>query len=95
VCGKAECGKSPLDMEFLVHGALEYGEPGVSMNSEGTEQRLIATVASLSFDFRDLIKRKKLRLDYVFIDGTRLPRLQQHQRTVQYGTEHGANAYTP
>jgi circadian clock protein KaiC len=55
-------------MEFLVHGALDYGEPGVCMNFEETEEKLTANVASLGFDLRDLIKRKKLLVDYVFID---------------------------
>jgi len=67
VCGKAGCGKSLLGMEFLVHGAVEYGEPGVCMNFEETEEKLIANVASLGFDLSDLIKRKKLMLDYVFV----------------------------
>ncbi|MDR3776421.1 MAG: circadian clock protein KaiC [Terracidiphilus sp.] len=68
VCGRAGCGKSLLAMEFLVHGAVEYGEPGVCMNFEETEEKLTANVASLGFDLRDLIKRKKLLVDYVFID---------------------------
>jgi circadian clock protein KaiC len=28
VCGSAGCGKTLLSMEFLVRGALEFGEPG-------------------------------------------------------------------
>jgi circadian clock protein KaiC len=68
VCGKAGCGKSLLGMEFLVHGAVEFGDPGVCMNFEETEDKLIANVASLGFDLRDLIRRKKLLLDYVFVE---------------------------
>ncbi|MGA7645938.1 MAG: ATPase domain-containing protein, partial [Terriglobales bacterium] len=34
VCGSAGCGKSLLAMEFLVHGAVRYGEPGVCMDFE-------------------------------------------------------------
>jgi circadian clock protein KaiC len=68
VCGRAGCGKSLLAMEFLVHGAIEYGEPGVCVNFEETEEKLTANVASLGFDLRDLIKRKKLMVDYVFIE---------------------------
>ena len=37
VCGSAGCGKSLLAMEFLVHGAVRYGEPGVCMDFEETE----------------------------------------------------------
>jgi circadian clock protein KaiC len=68
VCGRAGCGKSLLAMEFLMHGAVQYGEPGVCMNFEETEDKLIANVASLGFDLRDLIKRKKLLVDYVSIE---------------------------
>jgi len=72
VCGKAGCGKSLLAMEFLVHGAVKYGEPGVCMNFEETEGKLMANVASLGFDLRDLVKRKKLFLDYVFIERSQI-----------------------
>ena len=72
VCGKAGCGKSLLAMEFLVHGAVRYGEPGVCVNFEETEEKLKANVASLGFDLRDLIKRKKLFLDYVFIERSQI-----------------------
>jgi circadian clock protein KaiC len=68
VCGRAGSGKSLLAMEFLVHGALEYGEPGVCINFEETEEKLTANVASLGFDLRDLSKRKKLLVDYVSIE---------------------------
>jgi circadian clock protein KaiC len=72
VCGKAGCGKSLLGMEFLVHGAIEYGEPGVCMNFEETEEKLIANVESLGFDLHDLIKRKLLMLDCVFIERSQI-----------------------
>ena len=72
VCGKAGCGKSLLAMEFLVHGAVHYGEPGVCMNFEETEEKLAANVASLGFDLHDLSKRKKLFIDYVFIERSQI-----------------------
>jgi circadian clock protein KaiC len=68
VCGRAGCGKSLLAMEFLVHGAVEYGEPGVCMNFEETEEKLTANVASLGFDLRNLTRRKKLSVDFVSIE---------------------------
>lgn len=68
VCGSAGSGKSLLAMEFLMHGAVQYGEPGVCMDFEETEEKLTANVASLGFDLRDLTKHKKLSVDYVFID---------------------------
>src|SRR5277367_4332536 len=72
VCGNAGCGKSLLAMEFLVHGALRYGEPGVCMNFEETEEKLTANVASLGFDLRGLSKRKKLIIDYVSIERSQI-----------------------
>lgn len=68
VCGGAGCGKSLLAMEFLVHGAVRYGEPGVCMDFEETEEKLAANVASLGFDLRALARRKKLLVDYVSIE---------------------------
>jgi len=68
VCGSAGSGKSLLAMEFLVRGAVQYREPGVCMDFEETEQKLTANVASLGFDLRELTKRKKLLVDYVFVD---------------------------
>ena len=72
VCGKAGCGKSLLAMEFLVHGAVKYGEPGVCMDFEETEEKLTANVASLGFDLRELSKRKKLLVDYVSIERSQI-----------------------
>lgn len=34
VCGAAGCGKTLLSIEFVVRGALEFGEPGVFMAFE-------------------------------------------------------------
>ena len=72
VCGRAGCGKSLLAMEFLVHGAVRYGEPGVCMDFEETEEKLRANVASLGFDLHALAKRKKLLVDYVAVEPNQL-----------------------
>jgi circadian clock protein KaiC len=55
-------------MEFLMHGAVRYGEPGVCMDFEETEKKLAANVASLGFDLRELAKRKKLLVDHVSVE---------------------------
>src|SRR5580658_9082977 len=78
VCGNAGCGKSLLAMEFLVHGAVQYGEPGVCMDFEETEEKLTANVASLGFDLRDLTRRKKLSVDYVFIDRSQIAESEEY-----------------
>lgn len=68
VCGGPGCGKTMLAIEFLVHGALQYGEPGVFMAFEETPEDLTKNVASLGFDLKDLVAKKKLFLDYVHVE---------------------------
>ncbi|MDO8313343.1 MAG: ATPase domain-containing protein, partial [Sideroxyarcus sp.] len=65
VCGGAGCGKTLLAMEFLVRGAMQYDEPGVFMAFEENAKDLTQNVASLGFDLKDLIARKKIVLDFV------------------------------
>jgi circadian clock protein KaiC len=68
VCGSAGCGKTLLAMEFLAYGALQYGEPGVCMEFEEATDKLAANVGSLGLDLNELVKRKKLLVDYVRIE---------------------------
>jgi circadian clock protein KaiC len=68
VFGAAGCGKTLLAMEFLVRGATEHDEAGVFMAFEETGEELADNVASLSFDLKALVTRKKLLLDYVYVD---------------------------
>ncbi len=72
VCGSAGCGKTLLSMEFLIHGALRYGEPGVFMAFEETVEDLTQNVASLGFDLDDLVARRLLVVDYVRVDRSEL-----------------------
>ncbi|MDO9532151.1 MAG: circadian clock protein KaiC [Deltaproteobacteria bacterium] len=68
VCGGAGCGKTLLSMEFVVRGAVNYGEPGVFMSFEETAEELAKNVASLGFDLADLEKQKLLAMDFVYIE---------------------------
>jgi circadian clock protein KaiC len=68
VCGGTGCGKTLLAVEFLVRGAVQFGEPGVFMAFEETEAELKANVASLGFDLAGLVRRKKIAIDYVHIE---------------------------
>src|SRR6267142_121982 len=63
VCGGAGCGKTLFAAEFLVRGAVQFGEPGVFMSFEETEAELKSNVTSLGFDLPGLIRRKKILLD--------------------------------
>jgi circadian clock protein KaiC len=57
-----------LGMEFLIHGAQDYDEPGVLVAFEETPQEMERNVASLGFDVQHLVARKKLFLDYVYVE---------------------------
>ena len=54
VTGAAGSGKTMLGIEFLVHGALDYGEPGVLLAFEESAADLAANVRSLGFDLDQL-----------------------------------------
>ena len=68
ICGSAGCGKTLFSIEFLVHGATRFNEPGVFIAFEETEEDLRKNVASLGYDLKDLADRKKLVIDYVHIE---------------------------
>jgi circadian clock protein KaiC len=68
VCGGPGCGKTLFSMEFLVRGAVQYGEPGVFMSFEETGEELAQNVASLGFDLNELQEQGKLALDYVQVE---------------------------
>ena len=67
VCGGAGCGKTLFAMEFLVHGALEYDEPGVFVAFEETRDDLVANVASMGYDLPQLEADGRLVIDRIDI----------------------------
>ena len=81
VCGGAGCGKTLFAMEFLVRGAQQFGEPGVFMSFEETDGELKSNVASLGFDLAGLVRRKKIVLDYVYVERSEI------QETGEYDLE--------
>ncbi len=81
VCGGAGCGKTLMAMEFLVRGAVQFGEPGVFMSFEETGGELKSNVASLGFDLAGLVRRRKIVLDYVYIERSEI------QETGEYDLE--------
>jgi circadian clock protein KaiC len=68
ICGSAGCGKTLLSVEFLVHGAMQFNEPGVFIAFEENEEDLRKNVASLGYNLKDLSDRNKLVIDYVHIE---------------------------
>jgi circadian clock protein KaiC len=68
VAGGAGCGKTLFAAEFLINGAIQYNEPAVFVAFEESAEELTQNVASLGFDLKQLIKQKKLIIDYVRIE---------------------------
>ena len=68
LCGGAGCGKTLIAMEFLVRGAVEFGEPGVFVAFEETPQELEKNFASLGADLKSLVAQKKLAFDFIRIE---------------------------
>lgn len=72
LCGGAGCGKTLMAMEFVVHGAIEFGEPGVFMTFEETPLDLAANVRSLGFDVDGLVRCGQLVIDSVHLERTEI-----------------------
>ena len=68
VSGRAGCGKTVLGLEFLVRGAVEFGEPGVLVSFEETAEELATNVRSFGFDLDQLVAEKKLVLEFVSVE---------------------------
>src|ERR1700688_3757038 len=61
-------GKTLLGLNFLINGAVNYGEPGIFMSFEETEDELYKDVASLNLDLQGLVSRKKILLEHVVLE---------------------------
>ncbi|MFZ5772990.1 MAG: circadian clock protein KaiC [Thermodesulfobacteriota bacterium] len=81
VCGGPGSGKTLLAMEFLVRGAMQFGEPGVFVSFEEREGDLVRNFASLGFDLHSLSAAGKL-----FIDNVRVER-NELEETGEYDLE--------
>ena len=81
LCGSAGSGKTMLAAEFLVHGAVDYGEPGVFMMFEEDAEELAQNLRSLGVDLEKLQKQKKIAVDHVHIERNEI------QETGEYDLE--------
>ena len=68
ICGGPGCGKTLMGMEFLVHGALEFDEPGVFVSFEENPNDLAQNVRSLGFDLEALREGRKILVDHIRIE---------------------------
>src|ERR1700687_5150638 len=66
--GGTGTGKTLLGINFVINGALNFNEPGIFLSFEETEDELYKDVASLNLDLQALVSRKKILLEYVFLE---------------------------
>ena len=81
LCGSAGSGKTMLAAEFLVHGALDYDEPGVFMMFEESAGELAQNLRSLGVDLDKLQRQRKIVVDHVHIERSEI------QETGEYDLE--------
>lgn len=81
VCGPAGSGKTILAMEFLVHGATQFNEPGVFIALEESGKDLTENVASMGFDLASLCAHKKIVVDYVVIERSEMEESGEYDLT--------------
>ncbi|RQW81063.1 MAG: circadian clock protein KaiC [Methanothrix sp.] len=72
IAGSAGSGKTLISMQFLAQGALKYDEPGVFVAFEENAKELTTNFASLGIDLNDLTARKKILIDYIYIDSSEI-----------------------
>src|SRR5579862_1334883 len=68
ICGSAGCGKTIMALEFLIKGAILYGEPGVFVAFEETAEEIAQNVASLGFNVQELVKKGLLHIDFIQVN---------------------------
>jgi circadian clock protein KaiC len=78
ICGSAGCGKTLFAMEFLMRGAMDYGEPGVFMTFEETPEDLAKNFISLGFDLSDMMSRGLIATDHVYIERSEIEETGQY-----------------
>jgi circadian clock protein KaiC len=65
ISGGTGSGKTLFGLDFIISGALKYGEPGVFMSFEETGEELSRDVASLNWDLKGLVSQRKVLLEFV------------------------------
>jgi circadian clock protein KaiC len=81
ICGSPGAGKTLFSIEFIVRGAVQYGEPGVIITFEEKAEDLEANVASLGFDLKKLQRNNLLRIDHVHIQRSEIEETGEYDLT--------------
>jgi len=72
VCGSAGCGKTLFATTFLIHGARDFGEPGVFVTFEERPGDIVSNVASLGFALDQMVDDNKIAFEYIALDRSEL-----------------------
>lgn len=72
VCGSAGCGKTLFASTFLIHGARDFGEPGVFVTFEERPVDIVSNVASLGFALDRLVDGGKVVIEHIAVDPAEL-----------------------
>jgi circadian clock protein KaiC len=65
IYGGPGCGKTILAMEFLVHGARQFDEPGLFVSFEETRSQLLDDFRSFGYGLDELVAENKVKISYV------------------------------
>jgi len=65
ICGGPGCGKTILAMEFLMHGARDFNQPGLFLSFEESPSQILENFRSFGFHLEDLVEEKKLKISHV------------------------------
>lgn len=68
LCGRTGTGKTLFALEFLIQGALLYGEAGVFFSFEEDANDLCKNVASFGFNVATLMAEKKIEIDHIQLE---------------------------
>lgn len=68
VCGGPGSGKTVFGMEFLVHGARVYDDPGLFVSFEVGVEHLLEDFATMQVDLEGLIAANKLKIIHIDLD---------------------------
>lgn len=78
LCGGPGCGKSLLAMEFLINGALHYGEPGAFFSFEERPDEIEENMAAVGFNLPGLISKRKVLIDYIHVDRNEMEEIGEY-----------------
>jgi circadian clock protein KaiC len=68
ICESAGCDKTLMSMQFLAQDNQSFGEPGVFVAFEETDEDLAKNFVSLGYNLGELAAQKKILIDYIHID---------------------------